>query len=76
MISEFEARAYQHTLRTPAHPHKWGRIVGPVMVAVAFSILMIGGGLKTHLAAAPPTQQAEPGLSDSEQLARIHRRPD
>ena len=59
MISEIEARACQYTLRRPVHPYKWGRILGPLMVAVAFSILIIGGGLTTQLAATPPTQHAE-----------------
>jgi hypothetical protein len=70
MISEIEARACQYTLRRPVHPHRSGRILGPLMVAVAFSILIVGGALKTHLPATPPTQQAESGASDLELAAR------
>jgi hypothetical protein len=69
MISEIEARACQYTLRRPVHPYKWGRIVGPLMVAAAFSMLIIGGGLVTHRAATTPTQQAESGSSDLELAA-------
>ena len=44
MVTEEEVRAYRHAFMTPGHPHKSGRVLGPLMVWLGFfGIAFIGG---------------------------------
>jgi hypothetical protein len=45
VASELEARACKHAFMRPAHPHRWGRAVGPLMSWAAFFLFVALGGL-------------------------------